>query len=544
LANGAWHHLYPATPLLRGGIFVFAMLGFVIANLRERLVDFFFGVPGYGGDPIDEIYRRGAVGWALLGVVIVLIIILVGFYLSWRMHTFRVNDESVEVRSGLLFRSNRKARLDRIQGVNIIRPVIPRLFGAARLEVSVAGQDANVQLAYLKSSLADDLRRDILRLASGARRTTPGAPQAGPAQPGASVHNSGTERRVDPDLPAAGERQASVPEFGSAAGRFATDRVHEFLSPELDPDAAPPASVVKIPPGRLIGSILLSGFTVVILVAIAAVIISVTAGSTGWLLFAIVPGVVGSAGYYFSRITKSLRYSIAGTRDGVRVGFGLFSTSNETLPPGRIHAINVSQPIIWRPFGWWQVRINKAGHSSNQGAAGQASTTMLPVGTQADVAKVLELILPSYGGDEQRTLIHRGMLGRGIQPNDDAGDGFTNAPRRAAWLRPFSWRRTGYTVSEGVALVRRGVVSRELILVPLARLQSVGISQGPVQRMLRLASARLHTVAGPVNASLSIVAADESVRLFETVSAGAVTSADADTSHRWNQSPATDGAPE
>jgi putative membrane protein len=169
---------------------------------------------------------------------------------------------------------------------------------------------------------------------------------------------------------------------------------------------------------------------------------------------------------------------------------------------------------------------------------------MLPVGTQADVAKVLELILPSYGGDEQRALIHRGMLGRGIQPNDDAGDGFINAPRRAAWLRPFSWRRTGYTVSEGVALVRRGVVSRELILVPLARLQSVGISQGPVQRMLRLASARLHTVAGPVNASLSIVAADESVRLFETVSAGAVTSADADTSHRWNQSPATDGAPE
>jgi putative membrane protein len=587
LANGAWHHLYPATPLLRGGIFVFAVLGFVIANLRERLVDFFFGVPGYGGDPIDEIFRRGAVGWALLGVALVLIVILVGFYLSWRMHTFRVNDESVEVRSGLLFRSNRKARLDRIQGVNIVRPVIPRLFGAARLEVSVAGQDANVQLAYLKSSLADDLRRDILRLASGARRITPGTAPAAPAPPSASVHSSATERRVDADVAPAGERHTFVPEFGSAASRFATDRVHDFLSPELDPDAAPPASVVKIPPGRLIGSILLSGFTVVILVAIVAVIVSVTAGSTGWLLFAIVPGVVGSAGYYFSRITKSLRYSIAGTRDGVRVGFGLFSTSNETLPPGRIHAINVSQPVIWRPFGWWQVHINKAGHSSNQGAAGQASTTMLPVGTQADVAKVLELILPSYGGDEQRALIQRGMLGRGTLPNGDGragdgraggrdddgragdgraggrdhdgragdgragdgragdtGDGFINAPRRAAWLRPFSWRRTGYAVSDGVALMRRGVVSRELILVPLARLQSVGISQGPVQRMLRLASARLHTVAGPVNASLGIVAVDESVRLFETVSAGAVTSADSDTSHRWNREPAVDGTPE
>jgi putative membrane protein len=255
----------------------------------------------------------------------------------------------------------------------------------------------------------------------------------------------------------------------------------------------------------------------------------VTVGGTGWLLFAILPGVIGSAGYYFSRITKSLRYSIAGTADGVRVGFGLLSTSNETLPPGRIHAINVSQPVIWRPFGWWQIRINKAGHSTNQGAAGQASTTTLPVGTFADVAKVLELILPGFDGDEQHTLVERGMLATGKQP-----DGFVNAPRSAAWLRPFSWRRTGYTVNRGVALLRRGVVARELVLVPLARLQSVAVRQGPVQRMLGLASVRLHTVSGPVYATLPVVGIDESVHFFESVAADAISSAQSDTSHRWN----------
>jgi putative membrane protein len=502
LADGEWHRLHPATPLLRGGIFIVAVLGFVVTNLRERLVEIFFGVPANGSDPIDEIYRRGAVGWALLGIALILVVILVVFYFAWRMHTFRVNQESVEVRSGLLFRSNRKARLDRIQGVNIVRALVPRLFGAARLEVSVAGQDANVQLAYLKSSLADDLRRDILRLASGAR---------GQAAPAAQIEAD------------------AAPANGSAAARFATERVHDFLSPELDPDAAPPESVVTIPPGRLIGSVIFSGFTIVVLLFITALIVSVTVGGTGWLLFAILPGLVGSAGFYFSRITKSLRYTIAGTADGVRVGFGLLSTSNETLPPGRIHAINVSQPVIWRPFGWWQIRINKAGHSTNQGAAGQASTTTLPVGTIADVAKVLELILPGFDGDDQRALIERGMLASGKAP-----DGFVNAPRRAAWLRPFSWRRTGYTINRGAALVRRGVVARELVLVPLARLQSVAVRQGPVQRMLRLASVRLHTVAGPVYSMLPVVDLDESVRFFESVAAGAITSAQADTSHRWN----------
>lgn len=514
-ADGAWHRLHPATPLLRGGIFLFAMLGFVVANLRERLIDIFIGNPNYQGDPFDEIYRRGAVGWALLAVAAVLVVILAGFYLVWRMHTFRITDEAVEVRSGVLFRSHRKARLDRIQGVSIVRSLVPRLFGAARLEVSVAGQDANVQLAYLNSRVADDLRRDILRLASGARQ--------GAARPAAAAPGSYAATEAGSPAPSG----AHAAGFGAGVGAFAMDRVNDLLAPELDPDAAPPQSVVRIPPGRLLGSIVISGFTFFILIAGTVLVVSVIAGTSGWLLFGILPGLIASVGYYVSRFTRSLRYSIAGTPDGVRIGYGLLSTSNQTLPPGRIHAINVSQPILWRPFGWWQIRINTAGHSTGNTAAGQATSTTLPVGTEDDVLKVLELILPNFGGDDAQTLIATGML----SPGGD--DGFVNAPQRAAWLRPFSWRRTGYAIRGDVALLRRGVVARELILVPLARLQSVAIRQGPVLRMLRLASARLHTVTGPVVASLTVLDAAEALRMFERISVGAIASANADTSHRW-----------
>ncbi|TFC95911.1 hypothetical protein E3T28_12900 [Cryobacterium sinapicolor] len=516
LADGEWHRLHPASPLLRGGIFIVAVLGFIIANLRERLIDVFFGVPRYGGDPIDAILERGAVGWALLAVAVVLLLILAVFYLSWRMHTFRVTAEVVEVRSGMLFRSNRRARLDRIQGVNIVRPFIPRLIGAAKLEVSVAGQDANVQLAYLGSALADQLRRDILRLASGLRQQAVPVPEAALA----------------PDValaPAAGAGLGPEPVYAPAAAFSVADRARDFFAPELDPDAAPPESVVRIPLGRLIGSVVCSGFTVFVVLAGIALIVSVTAGGSDWLFVAFIPTLVAGVSFYFTRVTKSLRYSIAGTPDGVRVGFGLLTTSNETLPPGRIHAIGVSQPLLWRPFGWWQVRINTAGHSSTKGAAGEANTTTLPVGTLADVARVLELILPGFDSAEQQTLIERGLRSKG------GDDGFTNAPRRAAWLHPFSWRRTGYTVSDGIALLRRGVIARELVLVPLARLQSVAISQGPVTRMLRLGSARLHTVAGPVSAYLGVVDAAEALVFFDRIASGAVSSAQADTSHHWNQ---------
>jgi putative membrane protein len=146
LADGDWHRLHPATPLLRGGIALIAIAGVIIANLRERLLDLVIGAPGYEGDPIDFLIAEGLVPLALGVVLVGVVLFVIGFWLSWRMHTFRITEELVEVRSGILFRTNRRGRLDRIQGINVVRPLFPRLFGAARLEISVAGNDGNVKL--------------------------------------------------------------------------------------------------------------------------------------------------------------------------------------------------------------------------------------------------------------------------------------------------------------------------------------------------------------------------------------------------------------
>ncbi|WP_158865984.1 PH domain-containing protein [Leifsonia sp. AG29] len=525
--DGEWHRLHPATPLLRGGIFFIAVLGFVLSNLRERIVNFFIGAPDLGGDPIDAIYNRGWEGWALLALAVVLSLVLALFYVSWRMHSFRITGDAVEVRSGVLFRTQRKARLDRIQGINVVRPLLARIFGAAKLDISVAGHDANVQLAYLGSALADGLRSDVLRLASGVRAAEAaeaareaeaesaglvGPPEGGVAAPAGAAVNSG----------AAG-----------AVGDLVTRRVNEFLAPELDPNAAPPESVVRIPPLRLMGSLILSGFTVFVAFVVAILIWGAASGAI-WLLVVVLPGLLGSASFYVRRFTKSLRYSIAGTPDGVRVGFGLFSTSNETLPPGRIHAVEVLQPLLWRPFGWWQIRIDTAGHSREKGAAGQPNTTMLPVGDKADVARVLELILPAFATEENRRLIEAGMTSRGR-------DGFVGSPRRAVWIRPLSWRRTGFVLLDDAVLLRRGFVWRSLAIVPLARLQSLELEQGPLDAALSLAGARFHTVSGPVRPRLAAIDAKRSVDLFERVSERAIVAAGADRSHRWGSAPAAEG---
>jgi putative membrane protein len=547
-ADGQWHRLHPASPLLRGGIALIAVLGVIIANLRERLIDFFFHTPGYGGDPIDAIYDRGLTGWAILAVVVAILLAVCGFYLSWRMHSFRIGDEAVEVRSGILSRSHRKARLDRIQGINVHRPVFARIFGAAKLEIVVAGHDANVHLAYLGSSLAEDLRRDILRLASGVRaqeRQESAAQSAtehesafhGSNDPAAAITGAAPFGAAGSDVAPAGDlapaadvaqTAAVAPGTRRTVSGILSNRVDEFIAPaDLDPDAAPPASVVTMHPGRLAGSLVLSGFTVFLIIVAAAIVGGVLSGRY-WILFVILPGMLGALGFYTRRFSKSLRYTISGTSDGVRIGFGLFATSSETLPPGRIHAVEVLQPLLWRPFGWWQMRINTAGHSRQRGAAGESNTTTLPVGSVEDVGRVLPLLLP--GLDEaQRTAI----AAAGMDTHADQSV-FADAPRRARWLRPLSWRRTGYTIVDGVVVLRHGVIRRRIIFVPLARMQSVEIEQGPVRRMLDLAKAHVHTVEGPVRATLSVIATDAALILFDRVSTGAIEWAARDTSHRWN----------
>ncbi|MGG7308765.1 PH domain-containing protein [Curtobacterium sp. AB451] len=513
LTDGEWHRMHPLTPLLKGGIFLIVVLGYVLNSLRDQLVEFF--IPGGGpqddGDPVRYVYEHGVVGWVLLGIVVVLVVLIGLFYLSWRMHEFRVTGEIVEVRSGVLFRTNRKARLDRIQGINISRPLVPRIFGTAKLEIAQAGNDANVQLAYLGVRAADDLRQRILVLASGVKDD---------------------ERQHDP---------------ARASNGVLQDRVDEIFSPELDPAAVRATRIVKVHPGRLIASMLLSGTTVFILAAVAAMIVSVALTGEYGILFGLFPAVIGAGGYYVRKFSRSLQYTIAETRDGIRIGFGLVSTSNETLPPGRIHAVSVAQPLLWRPFGWWDVRINRATNAGN-GASNnqQVSSIVLPVGTTRDVREVLDIILPGLVGTavagpaasqeqlREGSAVAVDVVDDSLTTTGDRG-GFVHSPRRGAWLRPFAFRRNGYRFVPGAVLLRLGAVWRSLVIVPLPRVQSVKVSQGPLERALRLASVHVQTVQGPVSASIGALDARDAQRLWSDTSARAVEAAAADTSHRWRE---------
>ncbi|MGO2746809.1 PH domain-containing protein [Microbacterium sp.] len=531
LADGEWHRLHPLTPLFKGGLVLIIVAGFVLNSFRDRIiywaVDLFapdaHASDFSSGDPVDWVLENNFILLALLIVLGVLVVLIVAFWLVWRVHQFRISDEHVEVRKGIIFRSHRRAPLDRVQGVNLTRPFPARLIGMAKLEVVGAGTDANVPLEYLSTPKAESVRADILRLASGARAAR--ASRQGDTHAPAATHE-----------PAARRTQLVGSMNSGVSG----------LIEGVDLADVTPESVVKIPTGRLVGAQLLSGllwlvfflvlFGIVMAISVPAILSD--GGPNAWIgivgiSFGIgIPLVIATVAITWAQISKSLRYSIAPTPDGVRITYGLFTTITETIPPGRIFAAEVTQSLLWRPFGWWAIKINRMSGKSlsqQQSSTAQQFNIVLPVGVAADVQRVLGLILPDLPAEDQPLVWDHGIQG----PQKSGDDPYRVMARRAWWRRPFSWKRHGFAVTDFALLLRRGVLWRKLAIFPLVRLQGISAEQGPIDRLQRVGDLKAHSVTGPVLGDVVGIDSAETNESLNDIARRASVAVQRDHGHRW-----------
>jgi membrane protein YdbS with pleckstrin-like domain len=87
-------------------------------------------------------------------------------------------------------------------------------------------------------------------------------------------------------------------------------------------------------------------------------------------------------------------------------------------------------------------------------------------------------------------------------------------------------RRLRYLVDEGGLRIRRGVLWRKVIRIPISRVQHTDVSQGPLQRKFGLATLTVHT-AGTAGASISLAGLEHGIatRLCDHLAPGRTTDA-------------------
>lgn len=507
----AWRRVHPISPLLGAWKFAAAILAIIGWKNADHLAEFFSSgvLEEMGTDVLHFLL------WALLAFVAVVVLALVYSWLQWRATSYAVVDDAVWFRTGLVSRSQRHARLDRLQAVDIHQPLLGRLFGLGRLVVEVAGgNDSKFTIEYLRLAELEELRAEVLARAAGirgvraARRAAAGDVTA--AEGGGSVEE-GVGGSEDAPRSAPAPRGTTGEEASSDAGTVSgagvpagavpvTPAARGAIDEAAPAPVAPEREVYVLPQDVLVASILRS--PLIVMAVLAVVLILVLSVVIVWQQGFSLHAFTGSAflgpvavalvfiGRVWSRYSKNFDFRVALSPDGIRLRRGLTDTRSQTIPPHRVHAVQVTQPLLWRGRDWYRVSIQQAGYAGDEGDLG--SDVLLPVATREQAELALWLVVRDLGVEDPHALVEDALHGFGARE----GSEFVPNGERARWIDPWSWRRRALAVTRTCTVLRTGRWARTMTVVPHARIQSLYLNAGPLQRRLGTVDLHVEIVKG------------------------------------------------
>ena len=314
--------------------------------------------------------------------------------------------------------------------------------GVAELRLRMAGSSgATARLAYVAEHEVEPLRDQLLALARGARHDE-AAPDAARREPAAT----------------AGARPRDGPE-----------RAARRLDPARELVAGRDSSS---DPGRRCG--------------LAA------HGRRRCCSAAASSGRSASSTFVWRRFNQQYRLTVAEGPDGLHLRGGLVALTAEVIRPGRVQAVRLVEPLLWRPLGWCRLEVDLAGRQRRKGE-GEAQRgqlrALLPVGD-------------ALARDRARRSPPARPAARAVARRRAASSGRARSATAA-----LSWGRNDTCVA-----TTSGRLRRVTCWVPLEKVQSLRHVQGPVQRRLRLASVHVDTAGRAVHATLRDRDAAEAAR--------------------------------
>lgn len=535
--NVTWHRVSLVTPVLEGWKIVTGVLAFVTVQNLDELVRAYRFISEHG------FTLGGGIGYYLLGLI-AFIALWVGLgLLSWWRRAYAVDADGVYLRSGILSRKLRTARLPRIQSVDVVHPLLGRIFGLGQLTVEVAGgRDSRVVIGFLTTRELQTLRDRILDLAAGQ------IDLPGPAVAGGAVGASAVGRDTGGIDDAA---SAVRPEDLAPEGAAGSQTAPEQRAVPMQASHFQEYPLYSVDGATLLGSLLRSSSVYVLGLAVigmlsAGILILVSDSMTGSEALTIISSyltmVIAMATIVWSHFNSAWNFQAAATPSGIRMSYGLTSETSRTLPPGRVHGVGLTGPILWRRKDWWKVDVTVAGREdrSQDGQNRQFGNLLLPVGARDTALRALWLVVPDLGVPDPDRLLAQALIGRdddGVgDPQAPAGSaerGFVRISRRGRLFRPLTWRRAAIALTDTCVIIRHGRWRRRVAVFPYERIQSLRVRQGPLARRRGLASLRLDMVAQEVPASITNLDAADAKALAARISQRALHRARAEQLDRW-----------
>jgi len=446
-----WHRLHPLSPLIRTGRHVVTigilLVGVIFANRSQA-----------GGDLVINL--------------VVIAIVLAAGVVSWLVTRWQVADGVLRIDTGLIRRQLLRFPLSQVQAIDVVQTGLARVLGLAEIRLRMAGADSSGgRLACLRLADAEQLRERLLSMtrapgtaAAGGQVALPGGQVALPggqvALPGGQVALPGGQGT----LPGG---QGTLPGMAGRSGESVEIRGAE-------------RQLFRVRSRRLAGAIVLSRAGAYVAVVIAAMAsVAVLTGQPG-IVASFLPPAFGVVLAVWHQFNGEFGTVVAVAPEGLRLRSGLVQTTAETIRPGRVQAVRLVEPLLWRAFGWCRLEVDVAGprqRRENQSEA-RRLRALIPVGSRAEADQMIGELLTAPPKPARR------------------------APRNARWKAPLTYHFLGWDGDDRYVVASRGRVCRKTTWVPLHKVQSIRWVQGPLQRRLGLASVRLDVAGRRVTASI------------------------------------------
>lgn len=466
-------------------------LGFSAAAIARQMV-WPALVGGFGlGD--GEVARMLPIFAAVLAVPA-----LVGATLKYALYRWRLTDDELLLRSGVLSRRGRVIPLARVQNVEVRQNVPQRVLGVAELRVETAGAGAEAEAVLSVVGLAEAQAARVHLLARR-RAVSPAAAGEAAERPAAPP----LTRLSTGDVLLAG---ATANEAGviAAALAGALQLVDDLPLPVFERAGD---AVMQ----RMEGALLVFGIALAILLVFL-----------GWLI-----SIAGAVMRYHG-------FTLSVDGGEMRKRYGLLTVHEASVPLERVQAVRVEESLPRRLLGYASLSIETAGGTPGQRGGAEA---FVPLARRADVGRLVRGIFGDADADTPLRPVHPHARRRlamrylrillvlwaplwgarwfGIQP----------AGMLAPWmalLLPLAWvaagwayRARGWALPPGYVMARSGVMTRVTWIVPDRKLQTLHLRASPFQRRHALATVIVDTAAGGRQASIVDLGEPAARRLLE-----------------------------
>tara|TARA_R110000772_G_scaffold156942_1_gene268168 strand:- start:1849 stop:3375 length:1527 start_codon:yes stop_codon:yes gene_type:complete len=416
--------------------------------------------------------------------------------LIWSRFTYHIGPKEIRIKSGLIRRNNRSIPFDRIQDVSLEQKLVSRILGLATVKLETGasvGDDGKLDALALTDAQA---LRDIVRDYKS------GGTASGADLSKVSIAAAGLEER--PPLFAMDNRRIFIAglfnfSFILLAILGAIAQNLDFLLP--DDFFNPWYWAKQVGERDMINGL---SFSAQIAGAIGALfsLIAVGMGS------GIIRTFIREYGFRLDRVDTG--------QPGFRRRRGLFTLTDMVMPIHRVQAAILRTGPIRKQFGWYHLKFQSlasdgSGESDHSAAPCAQMDEIAPILAETDIANVtadLEFCRVDaafWWRDAIIITIASGTIG--------IGSGLFFYPAFFAMIliaipmsaaKFLSWRYHQYALTETQLFVRTGWWRRKLTILPIRKIQTVDISQSPLDHPLDLASVTVGIAGGSSMAPLKI----------------------------------------